>query len=341
LPDKLGGGERGFIHTLLDLSITHPNTAKSLDRVGVADDPKEIAVLKKMKGDAAFAVSVATIKNNDGLQLFERFERSIITPTELGPLTSKGASSTRQKLKDKILTPHSVLDFMLRGDDEKFSNDQLREMYATHIAAHEFGHAFHEASLMPSRDLDFDNDPVGALATYYASTKITMQSYYTKAEAEIKDVHPNISDDELKKATTFWLAMNFTEQTKKLAESDPTIKFTGMRPWLRDGLDWSDYLAVGQTHKDVSAYGQTLPVEAVAETFAFEYMSGFSQESLLRRSSTMDKMRDRMDERKAAGDKNALSDPARVDEMFERMLKTNIEDLSKILDITCPDFNSQ
>lgn len=325
LSETLTPAERGAVHTLLDLSISHPNTSKKLDEIKAYAPGTDVSENLRKKGAAAAHRLTADLESDDS-EFEIKVRQKLVFDTGFTELSNRHRSEAKADRRP----PHRTgIGYLLAREnrDNPAANDDVSELYGSYLIAHEFGHAFHYASLRP--DGLESKDPAKVMAAMFGEDEDDIRATIDVFKQDRLNFFPNEEPGEADKAAYLWLWKEFHDRAGKDQGHELSRQFG------RDGLDVNEFLSLKRDGEVISRYGQSDPVEAIAERFAVEHLLGDYQIITGSRRASMDKILKEMDKRKSANSKNGGKPLPWVS-----LPKGDTPDVTEIIPFdTCEGFN--
>lgn len=325
LDDTLTPSQRGAIHTLLDLSLTHPNTAEQLRFFGdVRRGSRDYAEMVKKNTEANHSFRVRTdLTRDDGSFVFDQ-------GIDVRESISANADRVRPLIRDHVKRGRNTtgMTYVVKREDGDLNDEDLDELYASYLMAHEFAHAWHYASMRP-KELD-DKDPVVQISAFFGIPQQEMQDKWDLYLAASFQDFPNDSDAQRSKRVSKAIFLELDAR----AGDDPTN--AKRHQWMKDGLSQGNYGNLPRDSRRISKYAETNPREAFAEEFSVEYLLKGFQNIENSRSGDMRKLFAEASKKKSA-DENWWKD------VLARMKPPkewpSLSDEPFVVDTTCPGFH--
>ena len=319
LESTLTPSERGMVHTFLDMSISHPKTAARLE--DISDGSKggeDQEALKKKNADASHNASILATDQTGKFLITISQGISFLGSVE--ELAEKRRPDHREQRanRDRI----TGIGYLLSRESGDLTDEELDEFYGSYLTAHEFGHAWHFASL--KNDLDGD-DGVKQFAEFWGFTEEKTRARIEKEVEDLRQTRPNEDEQELVNFVLFSLHEALSEKSKN------DVGNRNRQAYLKDGLDYAEYIQLMEDAKGISKYAQASPREAIAESFAVQYLLDGYQNVTRSRSDAMNRIFDQMMKNK--------SDKLDIDiSTVKYQMLTRVKPI-EFTDSTCPGFH--
>ena len=289
LDDDLTPGQRGVVHTLLDMSISHPETAKNLRAIGDArpGTPEKQKFQNIRNADASHFFDYEVDKWEDENLL--EWRQELWVNGSIKDVLLKNRSSVRREAKQGANT--TGLTYIVKRESDDLNNDDLDELYASYLLAHEFGHAWHYSS-MRTAELE-SPDALTQVRAYYDIPDSEIDKKYKEMYDDLFSKSPNEDPAILRQKAGLALFSALNQELEK-----DNINAVRNRT-LRDGLPSGTYNSLPADSKRISRYAGVSPREAVAEEFAVEYILKDYQNVTRGRSIAMTRLLEEMSKKKS------------------------------------------